>query len=125
MNDATPQYATIPGFEQLTAQEVFDISVNHLRKQGTKSRNSQGMCLYRAADGSKCAAGPLLREEAVASCENNSWYSLAQRGSVPEIHRELVSELQATHDGAGRCDWEEAWQHLASRSSLIYTPLTK
>lgn len=36
------QFLTIDGFEQLTPQQVFDMSVTHVLKNGKPSRDSAG-----------------------------------------------------------------------------------
>lgn len=47
----------------MTNQELFDTCLNHLRKQGKRSVNSTGDCLYRAPDGSMCAVGALIPDD--------------------------------------------------------------
>lgn len=47
----------------MNRQEVFDKVLNHLLKQGRKSVDSDGRCLYRAPNGDKCAIGCLIPDE--------------------------------------------------------------
>ena len=91
-------YATIEGFEELSAQEVFDRSKDHLLKQGVRSASDFGRCKYRGPEGLMCAAGIFLRPESAAGCEDKGWLDLRDRGRVPSTHADLVRELQYIHD---------------------------
>ena len=42
----------------MTSQQIFDTVVDHLLTQGKQSKSS--VCMYRSADGSKCAVGALI-----------------------------------------------------------------
>lgn len=46
----------------MTPQEIFDTVANHLRKQGRPAM-SEGNCVYRGPDGTKCAIGCLIPDE--------------------------------------------------------------
>ncbi len=47
----------------MTKQEIFDTVALHLIKQGKKSVNDIGRCLYRSPEGLKCAIGCLIPDE--------------------------------------------------------------
>ena len=53
------QYLTIPGFTKLSAQRLFDMSAEHVLKNGKPSLNANGTCTY---GGIGCAAAPFLKE---------------------------------------------------------------
>lgn len=128
-------YATIPGFEALTLQQMFDISLAHIRSTRTKSikPGSTSVCVY---SGSGCAASVFLRPErrdefdAMYAGHSVSWLTLAGTGHVPEHESYFVRELQNCHDRTPNKDGQEAFMaeyersmsYLAERRGLTYTP---
>lgn len=94
-------YLTIPGFESLTAQQVFDLSVAHIASTRTKSldpTDSDRRCIY---SGSGCAAAPFLREECRKEADDatrGGWRILMSKGLVPGNNDELITLLQNAHD---------------------------
>lgn len=114
---------------KMTDQEVFDKVVWHLIGQGEKSQRlsmkyGTPMCAYRGADGAKCAAGCLIDDsEYIESLEGVNWGSLVEGGMVPTAHRELIDDLQSTHDKYNPVDWprqlaEVAWDYGLSESAI-------
>lgn len=91
-------YMTIDGFENLTPQQCFDMTVDHLFKTKRKSirqdSNSQA-CLYT---GSGCAAAPFLAKETIEDVDNSTWDLLVRDGIVPSTHEYLIYSLQQCHD---------------------------
>lgn len=126
------KYITIKGFEDMTAQQVFDKAVTHLRQQGRPSVAAENSCVYRGPDGLMCAAGPFLRDEKCAGVEGSGWHSLCDTGLVPAKHSSLVSRLQNAHDMAfddacgDHVEWmarcEENLCAAAVAFGLTYTP---
>lgn len=113
-------YATIEGFKQLSEQEVFDRSKEHLLKQGEKSISPEGLgCLYRSG-GFMCAAGIFLRPESAAGCEGIDWLELRDEGMVPSEHSDLVFSLQCIHDNTTPGDWRAQLKALAAERGLVY-----
>lgn len=123
----------------LTMQEVFDKSVNGLRKQGRRASlpGRDFACMYRLEndeDGTtlKCAAGMLIDDEHYGPhLENRNCHSYTVRmalikSGVDMTDREterLVGDLQNIHDGTPRVeDWERLWERLAGQFNLTYTP---
>lgn len=51
-------------FHNFDRQEAFDTMVNHLRKQGKPALKNGDWCAYRGAEGTKCAVGVLIPDEA-------------------------------------------------------------
>lgn len=93
----------ISGFEQLSAQQAFDISARHLLSipgpsitANEPSFSRKTTCDYA---GVGCAAAPFIREEERArwDIKNKSWWSLVDRW-VPDKHVALISDLQRVHD---------------------------
>jgi len=131
MSDNT-KYATIPGFEQLTAQQVFDMSASHLLKQMEQSREPQvlpsapsGLCLYRNEAGLKCAAGVFLTDAGAEECDaydncgsGSGWGTLSDAGLVPNTNERLILHLQDTHDNHWPSEWRACLIRLAAEFGL-------
>lgn len=81
-------------------QRLLDIVARHLAQQGGPAR-SDGKCLYRGPNGTKCAVGVLL--------ENKDYDPEMENHPVSEInlpehlrdYRSFLEELQLAHDDAG------------------------
>lgn len=98
------EFITIPSFEDMTYQQLFDAAAEHIASTRAKSsknqtegqRNAQG-CIY---SGSGCAASPFIldgyREQAD---EIGNWESLENEELVPVCQNNaFVSRLQSCHD---------------------------
>jgi hypothetical protein len=129
----------------MTPQEVFDTAVNALRKQGSQSvaRNADGsvkmvswssstpVCLYRSADGKKCAAGHLIQDEEYSPemegknitdvLFGDNVFSLTMKERLGP-HQSLIYELQREHDQYSPTDWEQHFKYIAKEYNLVYTP---
>lgn len=95
---------TLANLEYKTAQEVFDQAAIHLltqKEQCTDSPNSS-RCVYRGRNGMKCAAGALMADhEYKPEMDNHGisgWANLIQRRLVPDVHVQLIINLQSAHD---------------------------
>ena len=118
----------------MNKQEIFDTVVTHLRKQGKRASsihpNGDTGCMYRTSDGLKCAAGCLIPDED---------YNLEFEGFAIDDHsaalvvryfsnkfgsaeRDLIGELQTTHDFSEPQDWELRWQSIANEHGLKLPP---
>jgi hypothetical protein len=110
----------------MTNQEIYNISVNHLRRQGKKSLLKEGatMCAYRGIGGLMCAAGPFIPDDKYTSnLEQNSINDLyLQYGLFEDLNRRLLTDLQMIHDDYQPSAWEEEWERLAHKWNLAYTP---
>lgn len=89
------QYITIPGFEDLTPQQIVDMAEEHVRRTGRKSVNESRICLY---GGIGCAASVFIRSECREDVEWRNWPQLVIRGLVPSCNEHIVSACQAAHD---------------------------
>lgn len=114
---------TLATLKDATAQQVFDQIVDHLRKQGRKSRNeSSGSCLYRYGD-LKCAAGCLISDDEYSTeLEFTTWTDLCEEGKAPGYHRTLIKRMQEIHDQSSEELWEDRFEGLASYFKLKYEP---
>jgi hypothetical protein len=114
-------------------QEAFDTVVKHLRAQGKRcvgvyyAGQISPTCLYRGADGLKCAAGILISDEEYASwMEGMGIIGILITGKCPNslrsklqnVDQTLLMELQDVHDNSPEVEWEEKLHRLATRFDL-------
>lgn len=117
------KYITIEGFEKLSKQQMFDMSVKHIAKTRKKSIKGASpwtsTCSY---SGIGCAAAPFIRPELRESAEWSSWRALSRDGRVPLHHEDLVQALQHCHDGARTehfvSEWKLHMKQLAVHENL-------
>lgn len=88
----------ISNFDQLTKQDMFDMALAHVRKNGKQSVRD-GVCCYT---GIGCAASVFIDPESLAklSQKNNgrSWKKLVMVNELSEHEHVFVSSLQGCHD---------------------------
>lgn len=126
--------------DKRTKQKWFNQVLRHMRKQGKKSVDVGGNCLYRGPDGLKCAIGALLPDELLRSrTEGLDVYSLLTglRSSLVRRRRahlgvtnvgdiSFLGDLQGDlHDCLTRdlCLLEPHARGLAKTHNLKYTPV--
>ena len=91
-----------------SAQEVFDIVVNHLFTQGRPAYDGVRGCMYRAPDGLRCAVGVLIPDDLYdTEFETNSSdkviHDLFKSGLADwREHEKLLLALQDAHDNSLR-----------------------
>ena len=112
----------------MTAQEVFDKIVAHLRAQAAKS--VQGFsCKYRGPNGTKCAVGCLIPDEQYRpEMEGIMVDDLISRGWLPEYlipHQKLLCDMQRVHDQTRIENWEADFLMVAQANELRYTNTIK
>jgi hypothetical protein len=120
-------------------QETFDPVVAHLRCQQAKAQIpgltlGEFMCVYRAPDGKRCAAGalipddrydPVLEYTAVGGTDRaHDYRTNSVTLLIEELGHdiELVKALQAVHDDAAVAAWETKLQQVAADFGLRYSP---
>jgi hypothetical protein len=123
--------------ETMTNQEIFNISVTHLRKQNAKSylakddpKNTDGeMCAYRSPDGKQCAAGPLIQDDKydpemegkaffAVNQEFNLGYSSLDYSNI-NCNIKLISVLQSIHDREPIENWENKFEETSRIFNLV------
>lgn len=131
----------------MTAQEIFDTVLAHLRKQGKASTNRSNGCRYRGEGGTSCAVGCLIPDELYdpvieglvveqlmgADSPPSSYKSRAQEvlpimarieGHLGAEHLKLLEDLQAAHDEVlflkGLSAWENEMRQIARWFDLAY-----
>ena len=86
-----------------TLQEIFDTAYLGLAKQGFEPSMKGDTCMYRCADGRKCAVGHLIPDEQYdPSLETNTVYikRVWVAAGIPDELVEAVGVLQHAHDKA-------------------------
>lgn len=82
----------------MTAQEVFNIAVEHLLLQDKQSYSEElDNCVYNG-DGVCCAAAPFIKDYK-PEMENKNWGEIRHTSK----HKYLLARLQASHDSE---NWE-------------------
>ncbi len=84
-----------------TKQELFDIVVRGLAKQGWAKSLVGGRCVYNGPGDIHCAAGHILVEFGVEIPEgwnDASWVLLVNRKVVCDTHTNFIRDLQHMHD---------------------------
>lgn len=110
-------------------QRLFDISLNHIRKQGKPSvrltADTQGTyCEYRGSDGCGCAAAPFILEYKVGM-EGSRFSGLVAfyADSLDETavaNNSFVDRLQTQHDDVARMVAPELFMRVyEERMSLL------
>lgn len=111
----------------MTKQEIFDTVVIALRAQGSRSWCSTRMvCMYRAPNGDKCAAGHLIPDDKYSEGLEESTFvgpHCEAVGIKPgSSEHQLIAGLQSIHDDYIVSEWEGLWEKLAGDFGLTYTP---
>lgn len=116
----------IDGFETLTKQQMFDMSLAHVRSTRKKSTSPAGLCVY---GGIGCAASVFFADEESKKKADNwgkNWSSIVYQNKLPEHEAEFIDELQMCHDQARHfeffmADYESQMERVANRHSLKYS----
>lgn len=126
-----------------TRQELFDTAIGGLRSQGgpsIKIREGASVshaCLYRNADGRKCAIGWLIPDDKYHKDMEFTYFAhiIDVIGPGLQAERPFLDDLQSVHDAPFRdhdkpddAQWTVAMeinaQKFAEKYSLRYTPAT-
>jgi len=112
---------TTENLNEVTAQEVFDYVTKKIIEQGEPSIDlERDTCVY--SDGKlKCAAGHLIPSSMnTKKWDSNgyTWIQLVEQNLVPDVHCELISDLQRAHDNAG-------WASVKVENRGRFVPIVK
>ena len=117
----TEQRCTIPGFDRLTKQQMFNMAAKHLLSTRAKSFYN-GSCTY---SGLGCAASVFLKEETREKLDfEGSWSDLVHAKFASKHNETFVNVLQVAHDGAAWLDdgfledWKERMKTVAQNYNL-------
>ena len=116
----------------MNLQQIFDKTASHLLKQGIQSTfEDTDRCAYRGQDGSMCAVGCLINDDAynwylegasVGACKKvqtalrNSGIEFDADGQVMR----LLTMLQTIHDTKEESDWASSLVGLADGLGLKF-----
>ena len=115
-----------------TAQELFDIAITQMRKQGQKSvvmDYAPGYtCRYVSPEGFKCPIGALIPDAIYKTeMEEKSFDVLMHSNLLPidlqaefQVHADLLRQLQNIHDNTYVEKWEDGFFLLAKKLNLKY-----
>ena len=117
-----------------SAQEVFDLVVEHLFTQGRPAYDGNRGCMYRTHDGLRCAVGVLIPDDLYdPAFEMSKADSVIQELFDSDLadwreHTNLLNDLQLAHDNCYRepsdafntTDLRERLLAVAERFSLEY-----
>ena len=129
------RFITIEGFEKLSKQELFDMSVAHIAKTRQKSMKtvviSGGVGSYKCCSyaGSGCAAACFIKPEyremagGLSNGDTAGWYTVLEAGRAPAHEESLISGMQGAHDDARDgyaflSEWKENMRWVAEQHSL-------
>lgn len=116
----------------MTPQEVFDKVAKHLLTQKAKSMGEdEDTCMYRGANGLKCAVGILIEDDeysprmemGIASLLSGSVQTPCPHSVYERLspHSTLLGTLQHIHDGEMVDTWEEKLKEAAVDYKLNWT----
>jgi hypothetical protein len=119
-------------------QEIFDTTTRALLAQGRPSFNpAEGTCLYRGPDGTKCAIGHLIPDDAYHPDMENlrAWADRVMEAAgfdgptgAQSAAGMFLAELQSAHDEPARTDfnnWLKPWKAKLRRVAALYHLDTK
>ena len=118
-----PRKITVDNLADASQEEVFEHIVWHMLKQGDMSEAGDGTCVYRAADGKRCAAGSLFTAKQyhdlkIEQYEGRTWRNLVNDRLAPNDHVNLIKELQSVHDNGGPDKWSAIFREIAEREGF-------
>lgn len=105
----------------MASREIFDKVKAHLLEQNCTATNSDGDCMYRGANGTKCAVGFLIDDQVYyKDLEGNSIHDTIVQEAVAESGYDLtdgnvcimLAQLQQMHDTTPAEDWPEALRRI-------------
>lgn len=116
----------------MNMQQAFDHIVRNLRKQNAKSYGdyiaSDGLksvgCLYRDAEGNKCAAGHCIPDDKYTkdieglAVNNEKVQSLIDVDFSFRKMRMFIGDMQSAHDSYSVHQWPDQWNKIAKEYGL-------
>lgn len=109
-------------------QSLFNVAIQHVRKQGKPSGDEKGgrfICAYRADDGLQCAAAPFIRDYST-TMEGSNFSSLATAPHFRRFldplalkHNVLIAEIQFCHDAPAGAYAEDFLQEFEDGMAMV------
>lgn len=110
----------------MTRQQIFTKVKNHLLSQNAKAMGKYATCMYRTAEGLKCAVGCLIPDDVYTSRIEHKTVENLCDGAVKEFtflkdfDKNFLRRLQVIHDNAEVKDWEKELKAFATLENLVY-----
>jgi hypothetical protein len=114
------KHLTVEGFEQLTPQQMYDMSASHILSTGVKSEVN-GRCQYA---GTGCALAPFIKPEYREQADSLGPIDMVvQQAFAPEVNLPLLQDLAYAHDRTHpgetfMAEWKMFMRKLARKHSL-------
>ena len=110
-------------------QETFNRVIGGLLKQGCQSKDVYDQCMYRTADGRKCAAGMLIPDadyspelEGIGvDCSPDSDNPISVLLERDGHNLELVKQLQIIHDNTDPACWLNEFRKCAATHGILWS----
>ncbi len=106
-------------------QEAFDKICNHLMTQKARAIGPTGMCVFRDAEGRKCAVGCLIPDELYTPDLESTPYPKHLMYKAPSVAAildgvdlHLLRDCQCVHDHTQADKWLDALRIVATRYRL-------
>lgn len=113
--------------EPKNKQQVFDYVVTKLAEQGKLSLSTHGSCMYRGAEGTKCAVGWLIPDtEFDPKWDESPGDLLRARHSPRKLLEgkghglEFLQDLQSAHDSSGGRQTTSHWWLRFRNMALLH-----
>lgn len=123
-----------------TKQEIFDKVATHLLRQGARSVDDFGDCMYRGEFGRMCAVGCLIPDQCYSTKiemqivqpvaelrdeKNDNARAMADAlecaGIADDALIPLLRDLQRLHDNADVDEWEAELSEVAENHRLTFS----
>jgi hypothetical protein len=110
----------------MTRQQIFTKVKNHLLSQNAKAMGKYGTCMYRTAEGLKCAVGCLIpdyeydRRIEYKIVENLCDGGIKEFTFLKDFDKNFLRRLQVIHDNVDVKDWEKELKAFATLENLVY-----
>ncbi len=108
--------------ESMSAQEIFNKVVTHLRNQNRRSVDRNNQCVYLSSDGDQCAIGCLIpKEDYLSTMERKNVTLLFNSFHLFDnlaAHLPLLYDLQCIHDQREVRSWEQEFFTVSHKHNL-------
>lgn len=110
----------------MTRQQIFTKVKNHLLSQNAKAMGKYATCMYRTAEGLKCAIGCLIPDDVYTRNIEHKTVDLLCSGVVKDFDylkqfdKSFLRRLQVIHDNVDVKNWENELKAFARLENLVF-----